>query len=64
MVTHLKDPEGVSEGDNEGGERRIGTVRYFGREGYHQRSGEKDTKGVKWRECGREGAAGEMSRMQ
>lgn len=31
-------------------ERCIGTVCYFGREGYHQTSGEKDTKEVKWRE--------------
>lgn len=55
MVTHLQDLGGVSESDNEGGERRLGTVCYFGREGYHQTSGEKDTKGVKWRGCGREG---------
>lgn len=58
MVTHLKDLEGVRESDNERGERRVGTVCYFGREGYHQTSGEEDTKGVKWRECGREGDRG------
>lgn len=55
MVTRLKDLEGVSESDNEGGERRTGTACCFGREGDHQTSGEKGTEGVKWIECGREG---------
>lgn len=42
--------EAASEGDNEEEERCVGTLRDFGREGYLQTSGEKDTNGVKWRE--------------